>query len=92
MSVQLPRRVVLRWHLTANHYPPIHTSFIDVAERAIELADEDDWDAMIEMPNGVSLSVGEIVDQLHLTTFVTFPDDDELEDDLDEIERQELQS
>jgi len=69
--------VMLEHHLCFNHYPSINKVFVPVAERAIELANEDDWDAMIELPNGVSLSVGEIVDQLHLTTFVTFPDDDD---------------
>ncbi len=83
---------MLQHHLQWNHYPSISPVFVPVAQRAIELANEDDWDAMIELPNGVSISVGEIVDQLHLTTFVTFPDDEELEDDLEEIERQELSS
>jgi hypothetical protein len=84
--------VALQHHLQYNHYPSISAVFVPSAERAIELANEDDWDAMIELPNGVSISVGEIVDQLHLTTFVTFPEDEELEDDLEEIERQELSS
>ena len=68
---------MLQHHLCFNHYPPVSSVFVPIAERAIELADEDQWDELIELPNGSSLSVGEIVDQLHLTTFVTFPDDDD---------------
>ena len=64
----------LDWHLQHNHYPPVSLVFKPVAERAIELAADDDWDEMIEMPNGIVLSVGEIVDQLHLLDFIELRD------------------
>ena len=67
--------VLLEHHLCFNHFPPISNVFVPVAERAIELANDGDWDETIEMPNGITLSAGEIVDQLHLTSFVTFEDD-----------------
>lgn len=69
------QRQALTWHLQANHYPPINVVFVPVAERAIELANDGDWDATIEMPNGITLSVGEIIDQLHLAAFVTYEDE-----------------
>jgi len=63
-------RMALTWHLTSNHFPPVHTIFVDVAIRAIMCAAAEEFDEVIEMPNGVSLSVTEIVDQLHLWPFV----------------------
>lgn len=60
----------LVWHLQANHYPPVPTAFLPVALEAIERAQDEDWDHVITMPNDVTLSVGEIVDGLHLESFV----------------------
>lgn len=71
------QRQALVWHLTANHYPPIHEVFVPVAEQAIELANIGDWDETIEMPNGITKSVGEIVDELHLTPFVDLEGEEE---------------
>lgn len=65
--------VMLEHHLCFNHFPPISNVFVPVAERAIELANADEWDEEIEMPNGVVLTAGEIVDQLHLMDFVELP-------------------
>jgi len=64
---------MLEHHLCFNHFPPVSNVFVPVAERAIELANEEQWDELIAMPNGVVLSVGEIVDQLHLIDFVELP-------------------
>lgn len=59
----------LEWHLTANHYPPLPTALIPVAEKAIELAKEavlaedlnDDYEKAnklyeteIELPNTIA--------------------------------------
>ena len=74
----------LHWHLRSNHFPPVHTDFIPVAKQAINSAvfavmDEDDalWEREIEMPNGITKTVGEIIDGLHLDAFVDAVLDDE---------------
>lgn len=43
-------RTALSWHLTSNHYPPLPTFFIPVAERAIELGQDEEWDELIDLP------------------------------------------
>jgi hypothetical protein len=73
--------VSLRWHLSYNHYPPVSIAFIPTAKRAIELANEGEWDTEIEMPNGITLEVGAIIEGLHLDFYL---DDDEEEDDEEE--------
>lgn len=77
MSSMLPEQQALEWHLTANHYPPIHESFVPVAiqaiNRAVAAIEEEDrsiWREQIEMPNGKVLTVSEICEGLHLDTFV----------------------
>jgi len=61
---------LLHWHLSYNHFPPIHRIFIESAKKAIELANQGDWEVEITLPNGNILSVSEIVGQLHLETFL----------------------
>lgn len=66
----------LEWHLTANHYPPIHVCFVPIAKLAIDQAavaateDPAVWDETIKMPNGRTMSVRDIVGGLHLWPFV----------------------
>lgn len=67
----------LGWHLQSNHYPPVNPVFIPVAKQAIEAAvyaeTVEDWsglDEMVEMPNGLEKSLGEIIDGLHLHAFI----------------------
>jgi hypothetical protein len=57
-------------HLASNHYPPVHPIFIDTCVEAINYAKCEDWDIIIDMPNGVSKTVGEIVEGLHLSAFI----------------------
>jgi hypothetical protein len=66
----LQQEQALIWHLQYNHYPPISPIFFDTAKEAIELADEGDWDSTITMPNGVSMTVGGIIEGLHLDSFL----------------------
>lgn len=70
----------LVWHLSANHFPPISEAFLPVAKQAIDLANDDDWDTVLTMPNGRDSSVGEIVEGMHLSAFLAEQADD-LEDD-----------
>lgn len=74
MIEQVETSVALAWHLSSNMYPPIHHSFIPVAEEAIAHANYGDLDHTILLPNGIELSVETIVEELHLEFFVTFDD------------------
>lgn len=73
----LPLETSLTWHLTSNHFPPVHEVFVPVAIEAIELANEGNWQDTITMPNGVTLTVASIVEQLHLDAFLDNEEDDE---------------
>lgn len=67
--------VALEWHLTSNHYPPVSTTFIPACKEAIEHGNMQDWEYMIKLPNGKEVSVGEIIEGLHLDTFLdTYPE------------------
>jgi len=57
-------------HLQCNHYPPVSTVFVPTCIQAIDAANLEDWDAVIEMPNGKSLTVAEIIEGLHLDYFL----------------------
>lgn len=67
---ELSMKDALHYHLQYNHYPPVHPSFIAIAEKAIQLANDDQWNEVIDMPNGKSLRVGDIVSGLHLEHFL----------------------
>lgn len=60
----------LVWHLQYNHIPPIHTDFIKSAKQAVELVLDEQYDTEILMPNGISMSAGEMIEALHLWDFV----------------------
>lgn len=69
--------LALRDHLSFNHFPPVSLLFIDTARSAIRIAREayqnEAWELMeeiIELPNGLEKSVGEIINDLHLETFI----------------------
>lgn len=69
-SLGIPLRQRILWHLSSNHYPPVHSAFAETAERAIELANAGDWDAELTMPNGLVRTVAFVVDGLHLESFL----------------------
>jgi hypothetical protein len=69
--------MALSWHLSSNHYPPVNPVFTPVAKEAIERGTEymltEDAKFLAEtvvMPNGISKSYGDIIDELHLGVFV----------------------
>lgn len=62
--------VALRWHLRANHYPPVHLDFLPVAKRAIKEGKKENWDKKIKMPNGITKTVAGIIEGLHLEPFL----------------------
>lgn len=41
-------------HLTTNHYPPVPNVMVAVCVEAITLANEGEWDAHVELPEGIS--------------------------------------
>lgn len=74
--------VAIGWHMQSNHYPP-HPVFMNaVALRAIELANAGDWDADVELPEGVEWrdgsrlpTVTEVVESFHLDSFIEWQED-----------------
>lgn len=60
----------LSWHLTGNHYPPVHEDFIPVCVEAITLANQGDWDSLQTYPNGLQRPVSHTVEGLHLEAFL----------------------
>jgi hypothetical protein len=75
MKENLELDQLLHCHLQYNHFPPIHSIFIDTAKTAIELANYGDWDTRVNLPNGKILTVAEIIEQLHLETFLNNDDE-----------------
>ena len=67
-SIELEQALI--WHLRGNHYPPIHVDFVAPAKQAIELANEGDWKTEITLPNGRVKTVGQIIEGLHLDSFI----------------------
>lgn len=67
---EVSMRMALNWHLECNHFPPVHTIFVDTAMQAIQLVAHEHYDAEIEMPNHVTKTAIEIVEELHLFPFV----------------------
>jgi len=68
--------IALLAHLRSNHYPPVHPVFVPTCVEAINLATDGHWDAVLEMPNGIAKSVGDIVEGLHLSAFIHAEDDE----------------
>lgn len=50
MAAHADLDTALRWHLTANHYPPLPVSLIEPAKRAIQLYADGDVNADVELP------------------------------------------
>ena len=78
-------RQALVWHLTSNHYPPISAELVPFAERAIELAQEERWDEVVEITfrgnpearltdarTGAEATAGDLVESWHLDAFLDY--------------------
>jgi hypothetical protein len=71
----------IRWHLTGNHFPPIPVSMVPVCIAALDAANEEDWDRMIPLPDGVGYKgltaapAHAIVEQHHLDPWLSQDDD-----------------
>lgn len=62
--------VMLEHHLQYNHYLPIDLCFVAVAKEAIECVESGEYDQILDLPNGRKLSAGEIIEGLHLDSFI----------------------
>ena len=67
----------LRWHLQSNHYPPLPDCIFGLAKQAIELANDGEWDARIDLTKaGISwrgqdsAPVSACVEAWHLDSFI----------------------
>jgi hypothetical protein len=71
----------IRWHLTGNHFPPIPVSMVPVCIAALDAANEEDWDRMISLPEGVGYKgltaapAHAIIEQHHLDPWLSQDDD-----------------
>ena len=76
-------RSALYYHLIHNHYPPHPTFMIDVALAAIEAANDEDWDRIIDLPKDddgtpmvewrdgrTAIEASLIIESLHLEDFI----------------------
>lgn len=70
LVAELQTEQALRLHLQCNHYPPVNSVFIPVAKDAIDRANKGEYDTVLEMPNGKSLSVSQVIEGLHLDCFL----------------------
>tara|TARA_R100000458_G_scaffold55570_1_gene59641 strand:- start:118 stop:357 length:240 start_codon:yes stop_codon:yes gene_type:complete len=66
MARELSIDEALRWHLAYNHYPPVNAVFVDCCKQAINFGKTEQWDRLIELPNGKLLTAAGVIDGLHL--------------------------
>jgi hypothetical protein len=66
----------LKWHLQANHFPPVSSDFLPAARKAIKEGNKGNWSKEIKMPNGVIKKVSEIIEGLHLDEFLDNQEED----------------
>ena len=48
----------LSWHLTANHYPPLPGDYAEPLAEAIGLVNDGDFNAEVDVPEGVNPTPG----------------------------------
>ena len=71
-ETDLPIEDQITWHLSGNFFPPVPVSMVPVCIAALDAANEEDWDRMISLPEGVGYKgltaapAHAIVEQHHL--------------------------
>jgi hypothetical protein len=76
LANELDLEVALGYHLQGNHYPPVPLSMVEPCIEAIDAYWEEDYNRMIEMPEGVSYRgsnyapASAIVEQHHLDVWL----------------------
>lgn len=72
----------LAWHLSSNHYPPIPSVMIAPCKVAIANASAGDWDARVELPEGIlwrgesSCPTHALIEHAHLDGFLDTTDEE----------------
>lgn len=66
----MPLEQKLQWHLASNHHPPIDDSFVKTAMVAIGLANTNNWDMVLNYPNGLTRTVAYTIEGMHLEPFL----------------------
>lgn len=75
-SSELALSQQIEWHLQGNHYPPIPKEMVKPCIEAIELANDGDWDAEVELPEDTfykgnsTAPVWAMVEQHHLSAWI----------------------
>ena len=76
LSNELDLEVALGYHLQGNHYPPVPLSMVQPCIEAIDAYYDEDYNKLIEMPQGVSYKgqthapAWAIVEQHHLAAWL----------------------
>ena len=76
LSNELDLEVALSYHLQGNHYPPVPLSMVEPCIEAIDAYYDEDYNKLIEMPEGVSYKgnthapAWAIVEQHHLDAWL----------------------
>ena len=76
-------RAALRWHLSANHYPPVPGYMVPVAEQAIDHANAGEWHHDVDLPEQVTwrgqdhVPVHAVIEALHLHSFIDGVDEED---------------
>ncbi len=75
----------LEWHLLHNHYPPVPRTMIAPCKKAIELARQECFDELIDLPEGIRYKHGQdddkapvsaLIENYHLDDFLGEPEED----------------
>lgn len=72
----------LTWHLRSNHYPPVPIEMLPIAKQAIEHGLDEDYDAELILPDGVSwrgqptVPVWSVIENFHLHAWLADGDED----------------
>ena len=70
LEQEISRTKALEIHLQCNHYPPVSLKFVPCALDAINACEDYNSSADIDMPNGLTKKAYEIVEGLHLDSFL----------------------
>ena len=80
-NIDLSLEDAIGYHLQGNHYPPVPLSMVQPCIDAINAAYDEDYDLMIEMPQGISYKgnthapAWAIIEQHHLDWFINPADE-----------------
>ena len=76
LSTELDLEMAISIHLQSNHYPPVPLSMVEPCIEAIDAYYDEDYDKLIEMPEGVSYKgnthapAWAIIEQHHLDAWL----------------------